>query len=238
MQFLSQPHQRLCPHLHRLTRKSADFQQGPIPDDALRAFHLIRNALISEPVVAFPRADRKFALISEPQLPSECQERCLSASLCQIDEQGAFHVLSHASSQFRDHEANYLLFLTDMANALRGMDAFDQYIWANLSSSTWTNNGSPIYHISIRRRMHVSKLRPSSTTSSSKTKPGPEYRFISAPLRQSKSTSWAHPIQNSFKPKLKIYICSSSSNSGYPNFGPRHCIRTTNSNSRTSIATC
>ena len=89
--------------LHRLTRKSADFQQGPIPDDALKAFHLIRNALTSEPVVAFPRADRKFALISEPQLPSRHQEGCLSASLCQIDEQGAFHVLSHASRQFRDH---------------------------------------------------------------------------------------------------------------------------------------
>ena len=40
--------------LHRLTRKSAYFKSGPIPDDALKAFHLIRNALISEPVVAFP----------------------------------------------------------------------------------------------------------------------------------------------------------------------------------------
>ena len=114
--------------LHQLTRKSADFKQGPIPEDALKAFHLIRNALISEPVVAFPRADRKFALISEPQLPSEQQEGCFSASLCQIDEQGAFHVLAHASRQFRDHEANYPPFLIDMANALYGMDAFDQYL--------------------------------------------------------------------------------------------------------------
>ena len=111
-----------------MTRKSADFKQGPIPDDALKAFHLIRNALISEPIVAFPQADQKFALMPEPQLPSEHQEGCLSASLCQIDEHGAFHVLSHASPQFGDHKANYLPFLIDVANALYGMDAFDQYL--------------------------------------------------------------------------------------------------------------
>ena len=72
--------------LHRMTRKSTDFKSGPLPDDALKAFHLIRDTLISEPVVAFPIADRKFALISEPHLPSEHQEGCLSASLCQIDD--------------------------------------------------------------------------------------------------------------------------------------------------------
>ena len=104
--------------LHRLTRKSTDFESGPIPDNALKAFHLIRNALISEPVVAFPLADQKFALISRPHMPSEHQEGCLSASLCQINEQGAFHVLSQASCQFKDHEANYPPFLIDMANAL------------------------------------------------------------------------------------------------------------------------
>ena len=91
----------------------------------MKAFHLIRDTLITEPVVAFPRAERKFALISEPHLPSEHQEWCLSASLCQIDDNGAFHVLSHASRQFKDREANYLI---DMANALYGMDAFDQYL--------------------------------------------------------------------------------------------------------------
>ena len=47
--------------LHRMTRKSVDFKSGALPDDAL----------ISEPVFAFPRADIKFALISEPHMPSE-----------------------------------------------------------------------------------------------------------------------------------------------------------------------
>ena len=41
---------------------------------------------------------------------------------------GAFHVLSQESRQFKDHEANNPPFLIDMANALYGMDAFDQYL--------------------------------------------------------------------------------------------------------------
>ena len=61
-------------------------------------------------------------------MPSEQHEGCLSASLCQIDEQGAFHVLSLASRQFKNHEASYPPFLIDMANALYGRDAFDQYL--------------------------------------------------------------------------------------------------------------
>ena len=73
--------------LHPLTRKSFDFKSGPLPDDALKAFHLIQDALISEPVGTFPRVDQKFPLIFEPHIPSETQEGCLSASLCQIDEQ-------------------------------------------------------------------------------------------------------------------------------------------------------
>ena len=105
-----------------------------IPKDAIQAFYTIRDALISEPVAAFPRADWKFALVSEANQPSSLQKGCMSASLCQIDEHGSFHVLSHASRQFLNHEANYLPFLLDIANALYGV---------NPSLYTWTARTVP-----------------------------------------------------------------------------------------------
>lgn len=52
----------------------------------------------------------------------------MSASLCQIDEFGSCHVLSNASRQFLNHEANYPPFLLDITNALYGMNTFDQYL--------------------------------------------------------------------------------------------------------------
>ena len=114
--------------LHQLTRDIADHQGGTLPDNALKALFMIRDALISEPVVAFPRADRKFALVCKVKLPNILQEGCVSATLCQMDDKGSFHVLSHASGQFHRHEANYPPFLLDIANALYGMDSFDEYL--------------------------------------------------------------------------------------------------------------
>ena len=48
--------------LHCLTRKGM-YDNGPIDPLALKAFNTLKGALISEPEVAFPQADRCFALI-------------------------------------------------------------------------------------------------------------------------------------------------------------------------------
>ena len=104
------------------------YKDGPIDPEALKAFYTIKNALISEPVVAFPRADCRFALISEAHLTFGHNEGCMSATLCQIDDQGSFHVLSYASRQLQSHEHNYLPFLLEIANAVFGMEAYDEYL--------------------------------------------------------------------------------------------------------------
>ena len=113
--------------LHRLTGKGV-YQNGPIDPDALQAFYTIKNALILELVVAFPRADRQFALISEAHPASGDDEGCLSATLCQIDDLGLFHVLSYASRQLQSNEKNYLPFLLEMASASFGMTNYDEHL--------------------------------------------------------------------------------------------------------------
>ena len=44
--------------LNKLTRKDINWKNGILPPDALKAFKELKLALISEPVVAYPRADR------------------------------------------------------------------------------------------------------------------------------------------------------------------------------------
>ena len=104
------------------------YKDSPIDPEALKAFYKIKNALISEPVVAFPWADRRFALISKAHPASEHDEGCLSATLCQINDRGSFHVLSYASRQLQLHEHNYLPFLIEMASAVIGMEAYEEYL--------------------------------------------------------------------------------------------------------------
>jgi len=41
------------------------YKNGPLPPDALHAFRTLQQQLVSDPVMAFPRADRQYALITD-----------------------------------------------------------------------------------------------------------------------------------------------------------------------------
>jgi hypothetical protein len=43
--------------LFKLTRKDSGYKGGPLPKEALDAFYILQNSLVSEPVMAFPPAD-------------------------------------------------------------------------------------------------------------------------------------------------------------------------------------
>jgi hypothetical protein len=49
--------------LFKLTRKDSGYKGGPLPEEALAAFITLRKQLIS--VMAFPRLDRQYALITD-----------------------------------------------------------------------------------------------------------------------------------------------------------------------------
>jgi len=51
--------------LFRLTRKDLGYKGGPLPKEAMDAFCILKNSLVSVPVMAFPRADRQYALITD-----------------------------------------------------------------------------------------------------------------------------------------------------------------------------
>lgn len=61
-------------------------QRGPLPPDALSAFKLLRKTLILVPVWAYPRQDRKYALITDASTRSAQQSGGLGTILTQIDE--------------------------------------------------------------------------------------------------------------------------------------------------------
>jgi len=49
--------------LNLLTSKKAGWRGGPLPPDAKRSFYELQKALMSNPIVAYPRTDRQFHLI-------------------------------------------------------------------------------------------------------------------------------------------------------------------------------
>jgi hypothetical protein len=67
-------------------------------------------------------------LVTEAYLPSENSEGGLSATLCKLDKEGKYHILSHGSRQLLAHEQRYPHFLLEMLAALHGMEYFDEHL--------------------------------------------------------------------------------------------------------------
>ncbi len=114
--------------LFRLTRKDSGYKGGPLPEAAMDAFINLRKQLISEPVMAFPRIDHQYALITDVATGMADIPGGLGAILTQVDKDGKFYAISFASRQLKDHENNYSPFLLEAAAAVWGMDHFNEYL--------------------------------------------------------------------------------------------------------------
>ena len=78
--------------------------------------------------MAFPKADRQYALITDAATGTADTPGGLGAILTQVDKDGNFHAISFASRQLKDHEVNYSPFLLEAAAAVWGMDFFNEYL--------------------------------------------------------------------------------------------------------------
>ncbi len=114
--------------LFKVTRKDSGYKNGPLPPDALHAFKILQQQLVSDPVMAFPRADRQYALITDAATGTADSPGGLGAILTQIDKEGNHYAISFASRQLKDHEKNYSPFLLEAAAAVWGMEVFNEYL--------------------------------------------------------------------------------------------------------------
>jgi transposase InsO family protein len=114
--------------LTALTRKDSPWKAGDLPSDALKSFRELQSCLVSEPVMAYPRRNRKYALITDASLGDEKKAGGLGAILTQLDEKGEHQVIAYASRKLQKHECNYTPFLLEMQAAIWGMEHFAVYL--------------------------------------------------------------------------------------------------------------
>jgi len=79
-------------------------------------------------VVAFPKADRQYALITDAATGTADTPGGLGAILTQVDKNGNFYAILFASCQLKDHKQNYSPFLLEAAAAVWGTDFFNVYL--------------------------------------------------------------------------------------------------------------
>jgi hypothetical protein len=69
-------------------------------------------------VLAFPRADREYAPITNATSATANLPSDLSAILVQTDTEGQVHIISHTSRQLKENEKNFSPFLLETAAAV------------------------------------------------------------------------------------------------------------------------
>ena len=78
--------------------------------------------------MAYPRRNRKYALITYASLEDEKKSGGLGAILTLIDEKGDHQVITYASRKLQKHKCNYTPFLLEMQAGIRGMEHFAVYL--------------------------------------------------------------------------------------------------------------
>jgi RNase H-like domain found in reverse transcriptase len=114
--------------LFKLTWKDSGYKGGPLPKPEMDAFINLRKQLVSEPVMAFPRTYQQYALITDATTGTADTPGGLGTILPQVDQEGNFYAISFASRQLKDYEKNYSPFLLEAADAVWGMDQFNEYL--------------------------------------------------------------------------------------------------------------
>jgi len=94
----------------------------------LKVFYILQKQLTSEQVMAFPKSDRQYALITDAATGTAYTPGGLGAILTQVDKEGNFHAISFVSRQLKDHEINYSPLLLEAPAAVWGMDFFNEYL--------------------------------------------------------------------------------------------------------------
>jgi hypothetical protein len=113
--------------LFKLTWKDSGYKSGPLPEEAMQAFYSLQKKLTSELVMALPKSDWQYALITDAATGTTNMPRGQGAILTQVDKDGQFYPISFASRQLKDHKKNYCPFLLEAATAVGGMDFFNEY---------------------------------------------------------------------------------------------------------------
>ena len=114
--------------LNRLTSKAADWKDGVMPEECVEAYNSLKQALLSEPIVDYPRKNRPYSLIVDASTGTSEVAGGLGAILTQTDENNDERVIAYASRQLLKHEKNYTPFLVEMQAIVWGMEHFDTYL--------------------------------------------------------------------------------------------------------------
>jgi len=111
--------------LHALTRQTSDWHKGPMPEEAIEAFEVLKKDITSAQPLALPRPAGTFHLYVDAASGSYDEGREGGMGACLMQQQNGVNVpVAFASRALSPAERNYSAFLLEKAAALYAIEHF------------------------------------------------------------------------------------------------------------------
>jgi hypothetical protein len=131
--FLIKDFSKMSAPMTALTKKDLGWKEGKLPEEAYQAFLTLKEKLMQQPIMAYPKREGRLMLRTDACLGDKDNVGGLGAVLLQQqktseDEDKVWKVIAYASRPLKKHEKNYSAYLVEMAASVWGIEHFDAYL--------------------------------------------------------------------------------------------------------------
>ena len=140
-------------HLTALTKKSAEWKSGEMPEPARIAFKQLKTDLTSAPLLAYPQPNLPYILSVDAATGDAKNPGGLGAVLTQKYPDGSEKVIAYASRTLKSFEKNYTPYLLELQAATWAIQHFHTYLYGR--KFTLCTDHRPLEKMS---RMHTKTL--------------------------------------------------------------------------------
>jgi hypothetical protein len=160
--FLIKDFSKMSAPMTALTKKDSGWKEGKLPEEAYQAFLVLKEKLMQQPIVAYPKREGSFMLRTDTCLGDKDNVGGLGAVLLQqqstaADEEKAWKVIAYASRPLKKHEKNYSAYLVEMAAAVWGIEHFDVYLISK--QFTLVTDHRPLEHLGLVQTKTLNRLQ-------------------------------------------------------------------------------
>ena len=142
--------------LTELLKNSNDWDGGPLPPAAQKAFNDLKTKLTSAPILAYPKEGIEFHLYTDACTGDAFSAGGFGAVLTQWQE-GKERVISYFSRTMQKHERNYSAFLAELAAATLGIEAFSTYLTGR-KFTLWSDH-RPLEKVAVKHEKTLKRLQ-------------------------------------------------------------------------------
>ena len=104
------------------------YKDGPLPPEALKSFHELKERLLSPPILSFPDPNLPYFLWVDAAVGNNDRPGGVGAALMQMDENDNPRAIGFASKSLDKHEKNYSAFLLEKYATYFGVKHFEHYL--------------------------------------------------------------------------------------------------------------